>query len=412
LGVTPRRAVRLLFAAASVLSLATPEPLAGQARPAIGMDEAVAIAMRENPDMVLARLRMDSAHGERRIARALPALSVGAVPQVPYQYTVSAPLDVGPQRIYRTRAAGAGARAAGQDALDARRQVVFAVRSAFEDVLLSEAQREVARERQDIVRQLLAADSARLRGGDVPARDVVRTEVELARADADLARADALVHEARLALELLLGVDRPDTAFAVRGDLAYRPVPIPTDSLTGLAEQHRPDLRAARERTEQSRALFGLAGAELFPTPTLSLVYQRGTPFDNGSNYALGIGLSLPLLYWNGGERERGRAGMEAAGAVERRTRAAAANDVQTALDAWRAARGLAERYEGGLLARSQAALETSRYAYRAGAASLLELLDAIRVYADVRTDYSTAVHDYWVSVFALARATGTEFTP
>src|ERR1019366_10181499 len=163
---------------------------------------------------------------------------------------------------------------------------------------------------------------------------------------------------------------QPDTAFTVSGALAWRRVDIPVDSLAALAERNRPDVRTARTRTEQSHAILGYATAELVPTPIASLIYQNGVPFGNGSNYALGLGVSLPLLYWYGGERERGRAGGDAAEVAERQTRAQGANDVQTALDAWRSARGLAERYESGLVTKSEAALETARYAYRTGASS------------------------------------------
>ena len=82
------------------------------------------------------------------------------------------------------------------------------------------------------------------------------------------------------------------------------------------------------------------------------------------------------------------------------------------ALDAYRSARGLAERYEGGLLAQADSALEMARYAYRAGTASLIDLLDAIRTYADTRADYNIAVHDYWVAVYGLDRAVGKDLLP
>jgi len=85
---------------------------------------------------------------------------------------------------------------------------------------------------------------------------------------------------------------------------------------------------------------------------------------------------------------------------------------VATALDAYRSARGLAERYGGGLLAKADSVLETARYAYSTGATSLLDLLEAIRTYADTRADYNTAVHDYWVSVYALDRAVGKDIVP
>ena len=365
----------------------------------------------------LGRLRNDDGNldfeqgGERRIARALPPLALASVPQVPWQYSISVPIDIGPQRYLRSRAAGDAMRAAEADEADARRIVTFAVRQAFADVLLAETTREVAREERGLFARVLAADSARHRAGDVPERDVTKAELELLRADAALTRADAQVHAARLALQLLMGRTVPDTGAGVRGDLTYRPVVLP-DSLLALAARRRPDVRAMAARVGQSRALANLSVAQLAPTPTAALVYQSGTPFTNGSPYAFGLAVQLPLLYWNSGERERSRAGLAAAEVAVRRNHAQLANDVLTAVDAYRQAKSLTERYQGGLLARATAALETTRYAYQAGAASLLELIEAIRTDGAVRIDDATARHNYWVAVYALCSATATELMP
>ncbi|MFI5214660.1 MAG: TolC family protein, partial [Gemmatimonadales bacterium] len=405
----------LRVAGALSFQLLSPPALGAQAPPsAPDPRDVVAIALRHNPDILAARLRTDSAVGEQRIARAIPNPVVNSAPNQPWQYTVTVPLDVTPQRFLRTRAAARASDAALSDAADVVRQVTFAVRQAYVDVLLAEQQRELATERRDIFRQLLAADSARLRAGDVPQRDVIKAELELARADADRMRSDAQVHAARLALQLLMGVGTHDTAFTVAGGLAYAPVEIPADSLEALAAQ-RPDLQAAHARVEQSAALRSLANSLWIPLPELTYSYQhggqfaRGDLFTNGSSYALGFGFSLPLFYWNGGERQRSAAGLEQATVATRHVEAQVANDVATALDGYRSARSLAERYEGGLLAEARSVLETARYAYGTGAISLLELLDAIATWSDTRSDYITAVHDYWVSVYGLSRAVGRD---
>jgi outer membrane protein, heavy metal efflux system len=406
---------------AAVLSLTLMAPGHGfaqtnQFRP--GLDEVIVIALRRNPDILAARLRVDSAHGEQRIARALPNPVLNSAPNQPWQYTVTMPLDLTPLRLLRTRAAGRGADAARADAADVVRQVTFAVRQAFYDVLLAEQQRGLAAERRDIFRQLLQADSVRARAGDLPQRDVTRAELEYAHAEGDLVRADAQVHGQRLALQLLMGLTAPDTGFAVSGDLVYRPLAIPVDSLRLLAMTLRPDARAAAERVAQSDALRGVAANLWIPLPELQFSHQHGGVFapgdlfTNGSSNALGVGFTMPLLYWNGGERERSRAGLEQAHVTTERVQAQVAADVAIALDGYRSAQSLAERYEGGLMAKAQAVLETARYAYGTGATSLLELLDAIRVYGDTRADFNTAVHDYWVSVYALDRAVGRELVP
>ena len=392
-------------------------PVRAQQPAAWTLERVLAVALRQNADILTARLRVDSAHGEQQIARAIPNPVLNSAPNQPWQYTVTLPLDVTPLRFLRTRAAGRGADAARSDVADVVRQVSFAVRQAFYDLMLAERQRELAGERREIFRQLLTADSARLRSGDIAQRDVTRAEVEYARAEADLLRADAQLHAARLTLQLLMGVAAPDTGFAVTGELAYRPVAIPVESLSAVAASLRPDVRAAQERVAQSEAPSTLAGRLWIPLPQVTFSHSSG-PFDrgellsNGTANAVGFGFTMPFLYWNGGERERSRAGLQQAQVASRRVQAQVATDLAMALDAYRSARGLAERYEGGLLAQADSALEMARYAYRAGTASLIDLLDAIRTYADTRADYNIAVHDYWVAVYGLDRAVGKDLLP
>jgi cobalt-zinc-cadmium efflux system outer membrane protein len=399
------------------LQLTTRPSAAQTASAAPTLADVVTIALRTNPDLVLARLRADSAHGGQRIARALPNPQLGSAPNQPWQYTLTLPLDVTPQRFFRTRAAARGTDAARDDVIDVERQVRFGVRQAFLDVLLAERQRDLASERRDIFRRLLAADSARLHAGDIPERDLTKAELEEARADADYLRAVGQVHATRLALQLLMGSTAPDTGFQIAGDLAYRAVDVPVDSLSQFAMRSRPDVHAAGERLEQSQANSGLATAALFPLPVLTFshsaqIFPKGDLFTFGTRNSIGFGFTFPLFYFNGGERQLARAAVEQARVSVRRLDAEVANDVATALDAYRSSRTLSERYESGLLARAQSVLETARYAYGTGAVSLLELLDAIATWSDTRAAYFGALHDYWISVYAVDRAVGTDFTP
>ncbi|HWC74592.1 MAG TPA: TolC family protein [Gemmatimonadales bacterium] len=392
--------------------------IAASALPAQGptLREALQIARQHNADILSARFRIDSAQGEQKIARAFPNPAFSSNPNQPWNYSVTLPLDFTPERWFRTRAAGHGTAAANWDAADMERQITFQLCQAFTDVLLSERLRELATERHDILRQVLLADSARLRAGDLPERDVNKAELELARAEAEMQRAAAHVHATRLALQLLMGVTPPDTAFGVSGDLAYAPVEIPVDSLRGIASR-RPDLRAAQDRVAQTRSLHSLATAQWIPVPIVS--FTRATApfgtdglFSNGTRNAIGFGFTVPLWDWNGGARDRSRAGVAQAQLEATHLEAQVANDIATAVDAYRSARLLAERYEGGLLDRARRSLETARYAYGSGAISLLELLDAIGTWSDTRSDYYTALHDYWISVYAVGNAAGRDFIP
>ena len=370
---------------------------------------ALARALTNNPDVVTSRLRIDSARAERLIARALPNPTLSATPGNPSQYGVQLPLDVAPSRHFRVKVSREGEDAAQFDARDAERQITFAVRQAFFDILLADSLHALAADQAAGFRRLLAADSARLHAGSIAERDVVTTRLQLAHAEAVLARSEVQQHAVRLALEALMG-SAPDTSLLITGRLEYRAIGVNADSLSIAALARRPDLAAAAARVEQSASAVSLARASLIPVPVIGGVYQPAQPFASGSHYAPSVGFTIPVLYAFRGERARAHAALTAARVSGERTRLQIRSDVSAAYDTYLTARELADRYACGLLADAQGALDASRYAYDRGATSLPDLLESIRAYGDTRSDYLTAVHDFWVSIFALERAVGEDF--
>lgn len=399
-------AMRCGLAALVALPLST-SPLVAQR--SATLSQAITAALRDNPDVLTARGTLDSARSERRIAGASPNPTLMAVPNSPYQYAVSLPLDFMPSRFHRTQAASIGVDASEFDRRDMSRQVRVTVARSFYDILLAQERRTLARARVSAVTQLLAADSARFRAGDVPARNLVRSEVELARADAELARRNVDVQVARGVLQALMGVTRPDTGFVAVGSLDYRALAIPADSLGPLAVLHRDDLKAAMERVNGSRATQQLASSLVLPPPILSFVRQYTAPFESGHYYSLGLAFDLPVFNLHGGERARAAAGVENARVAQRRTAISVQRDVAAAQAEFRIQQALVERYQSGLLRRIDESLDAVRYAYSRGANSLLDVLDAVRSQEEVRSDYVGALHDYWVSVYALDAAVGTD---
>ncbi len=397
----------LLFMPRLLTAQAAPDA-AGERHP-MTLADVLEVALRQNPDLGIAQATLDSARAESRVARAWPNPMYAAIPGTPYQYGVTMPIDVGPQRLYRTRASARGVDASRADQRDVTRQVTFNVQRAFVDALLADTLETISRGRREVVRQVLIADSVRLRSGDLAARDLFRVEGELARADADLVRAHTAALSARLTLQVLMGIS-PDTTFTIAGALRFVPTDVPDDSaLVQNALSRRPDAAASAVRVEQSRAQRNAAAASLVPTPQLSYVRQYSAPFESGRYYAFGIAVEVPVLNLYSGQRERAAAGAAAATFAQRRVTAQIRRDVTAAAADLRAQRGLVQRLESGLLAKTDAAVEATRYAYGRGATSLLDVLDATRSQQEVRIDYFTALHDYSVSVYALNAAVGAD---
>jgi outer membrane protein, heavy metal efflux system len=405
---------RIPFFALLFALISTPaRPLAAQAgaisQQPLTLDQVLARALRENPDVRLARLRADSSKAEVRIARSYANPELAITPNNPWQYSVAAPFDVGPQRTYRVRTADDGLQASAHDVRDAERIMRFTVRSAFYDLVLADSMRELTREQHDIFRDVLAADSASVRAGNIPERNLVKSELELAKADADLSRANASVRAARLALQAAMGIAHPDTGFRVSGTLAMRPIPALSVSLNDSTVSLRSDVKAAELRTQASVDAKKFATSLLVPVPGLLLVQQRDEPFPNGQHYAFGISAEIPVWNWFSGERERADASVKASHVAEEQIRVQAYTEVATAIDEFRAAEQLALRFDAGLLTKARSAFETARFAYTAGAISYVDFLDAVRTYGEIRADAVTAGHDYWVSAYAVSRALDRE---
>ncbi len=380
-----------------------------QSAAGITLPEAIRRALRENPDVLVSRATVDSAVAERHIAGALPNPVLAGLPNSPYQYSATIALDVTPQRYYRTRTASLGASAVSFDQHDVDRQVTLNVARSFYDALLGQEKLKLAIANRDAIAQILRADSARFEAGDVPALSLSRSEVELVRADADLERQRGEVRADRLALETAIGAEHTDTSFSALGTLDYKSSNVNGDSALAIARAHRPDLLAARERVTQSQSAKSAAASLLFPTPQFSYVRQTGGPFDTGHFYSYGLSFELPSLNVYRGERERAAAGATAAAVNARRADAQVERDVVSAYAEYDAQRRLVERYRAGLLAKVDTGVAAVQYAYSRGAVSLLEVLDAVRAQQDVRTEYLTALHDYWVSVYALNAAAASD---
>jgi cobalt-zinc-cadmium efflux system outer membrane protein len=272
--------------------------------------------------------------------------------------------------------------------------------------MLADARRSIVSARQAIIRQIVAADSARVRAGDLPERSLIRSGVELVRAEADAARAGVDAQTTRLTLQGVMGVVAPDTALRLAGALTYTPVAIDSGDAS-VTVARRPDVAASRTREEQSSAMEQLAKSAIIPVPQLSYVRQRGAPFESGRYYAWGLGVELPLFNQYHAQRERAAAGRAAASLVRHRVEAQASREVVSARAERHAQEALVKRYESGVIAKVAQNVEATRYAYSRGAVSLLEVLDALRAQQDVMTDYYTALHDYWIAVAVLRAAQG-----
>ncbi len=189
------------------------------------------------------------------------------------------------------------------------RDLVYAVRQSFVDVLRA---REEALLQQESVRQLqdyLDLVNRLARGGTASSTDVLKTDLQLANARLALHRAEESGESSMITLKETVGVPA-DTVVAVRGSLEdlSKQMRGSVDS----ARWHQPasNLDLAQAERELSRSLLDIQLARHETNPTLSLVADAGlvTSGDNlrlpveqrepVMGFSVGMSLEIPLFTW------------------------------------------------------------------------------------------------------------------
>ncbi len=311
----------------------------------------------------------------------------------------------------RAEAAQAVARAKSEIA---RRGLAVTVSQAYYGYIA--AQRKYASEQRanDEAQRFMDISEKLEKGGEVAHSDVVKARIQFQQQQRDLREAELGMNRARLDLAVLLFPDFTEN-FAVVDDTST-PEALPTfEEVTVAATRNNPDLRAAQEALRQARRdVVGAWGGVL---PSLGFDYWYGidaahfaTRTDGFSNLgsSAAITLQLPIWSWGANTAKLKQASLQKKQAVVELSaaqRTLLAN-IREFYDEARAARDELE-----LLASSaQMAAESLRLTnlrYRAGEATVLEVVDAQNTLTSAANAYNDGQVRMRVSVANLQTLTG-----
>lgn len=399
------------------------------------LDEVLALFYQQNLDLIAAQYNVDSAKADELIAAALPnpqfGIQVSEItgnPNVnslargcdhnnntscgPASYfTFSQLIEVANKRGLRMESSGFASMAAEADLRDALRIFGNMVKDAYYDLLMAQKNRWLAAEVARHYRELLDANRLRLKVGDLAEADYLRVKTEAARAESDVDSADALLAQARGALALLLRWSQQQVNFEVADVWPDNTLELSssTDEMIEQALQHRPDLQADQYRADQAKKQLELARNLKYPDVTLNAGYARD-PANNALNSAfVGFSVPLPLFYQYQGETDKAVVGLNQAQLEIEKNSMSIRQDVMTAVANWKSADQIAQRFQQGLLHDAQAVRDSAELAFRKGATSVLELIDAQRTYKTVMRDYYAAQVNRANAYYDLEKALGVE---
>ncbi len=411
------------------------EPRRGQAGPSpsggkLTLPEAKQLALERNWDLLAAAVGVDAATAQKIVAREFPnpTLSLSTFKINVDNHPSSTPegngiwdrsydtifainqlFEIGGKRRSRKLSAQAGYEAARAQFLDAKRTLDLAVAKAYVAAAQAEENVRVLRQSAESLREEARIAEVRLRAGEISASDKSQIDIGAERFELDARAAESTSAQARVALEVLLGVPRPEGKIELSqglDTLVANAPPVPANA----EPSWRPDVLALEAAWRKSQADLRLQKANRIPDPTVLAQYEHEPP---DTPNTLGFGVSFPLPLWNRnqGQIKAADAAREQARLAYEKARAQAGADIATASLSYQEALKRWQSYRDSIRPKSEQVRKTVAYAYEKGGASLLDLLSTQRVDNEVRLAAAQAQNDLLIANAALNAAT-TQIKP
>ncbi len=425
----PHRIAGVLALLAAALLDAASTAAQPQSPGEMTVEELVARALADNPDLRAARTEINAALGRLRQAglRPNPMLELGGQkalsPDNNLTAAVTLPLDLNGRREGRVGVAERELEMRRAQVADRERRLRADVRMKAGELLAARRNLGVTEELLQVNRKALGLVQERVRQGATPPLEENLMLVEVNRLDASRQLQVSRVEVATLQLKALAGMP-PDAPLSVRGELAPGLPGFQRDEAVRQALTARPDLEAARADTAMARAKIRKEEAEGRWDASVSVGYMRQDfGFDlqgiaaNGQTrpiqdvfhyFGAGVSIMLPVRNRNQGNIAAARAEAEGADRRVQFVELTIRQEVDAALAQYEAARRSLDIYERGVRDVARRNLDVVRQTYELGRVALLDVIAEQRRYIDIENGYTEVLKQVYDTVVGIELAVGT----
>ncbi len=407
--------MRPTLPAALLLAALCLPPLHAAAQEPLTLQDALARASAQNPELKAAESRIKAASARETQAAAWPnpnlTLGLDEAPfAAPLSGSLSAgisqPLLFGGPRAARIDAAKLDHELAELDRNVLRLDLATRVKQAYARMLYAQESLRNAQLGAEASETLLEAIRKRFEAGQVARGEVLRAEVERDRAKRVLSGAEGKLRQERGRLNVLMGR-------TAQGAIAIQTLPIPSDadlpplaslvtrSLESRAELHQAELAIRREAVLRRVAQSGMwTGTEV---SVVASTY--------GGQPGFSTALTVPIpFYRQQGEVQEAEANRQRAEAEREALRHRITLEVEEAYQEAVSAAKEAELFRKSYLPQAERLSNNAQRRFTAGESSGLEVIEARNALRETRGEYHEAVLAYRLAVARLERVSGLEF--
>ena len=424
----PLRARNLAkLAGFSVFLLFLAQVALAQSPTLITLDEAIDLALAHNHALKATRTLILQNQAQEITANLRPNPTLGAdsqfIPVFSPQFFSGDNLDQtqqfdlgigylferGHKRQRRLQAARDQTAVTRAQVMDAERTLAFNVGQQFVSVLLAESTLQFALQDLKSFQQTVDISEYQFKAGYIGEGDYLKIKLQLLQFQTDVSSARLAKVQALVGLRELLGYDAVPANFDVMGDLGYRPLKAGLEDLQAQALRERPDFREAQlgVTAAQSQILLAKANAKVDVTGTYDFTHVSGE-----NTASIFVNFPLPIFDRNQGEIARTNYALSQAQEQQNSASDTVLSDVSNAYEAVKSNDEVVQLYTSGYLKQAEDSRDISEYAYKRGAASLLDFLDAERSYRSTQLAYRQALASYMTALEQLKEAVGTRNLP
>lgn len=379
----------------------------------LSLQQAIDLALRQNPQLVLAQQEISAAQGQSVLAAALPPAEIfSRLNEISFDPAAPDEIEIGLSQSFEFPGKRSNRKAvalAGRQIAElqlARLRILLTAevkKSYYENLLAGEnlASQRFAVQLLDDLQRLL---TERYQSGAASYVDVVRSRIELGRGRSELAAAQQEQITALSKLNLLLG-RQSSQPLQLSDSLTYAPLAPPRDSIFIFQQSNLRQIFAATvERQRRALRLAQLAGR---PDFSLGASFQRvaeNPPFtvaqpegETVNAFGIEAGISLPLFNRAAPKGEMQIAQAELAAAETRLAyfEQQLRRNFEVAFAAVEATEKQVLEFRDIVLPESQNAVNAAVAAYQSSQLSLTDLLDIYRTARQARLEKSRAIFNY-----------------
>ena len=374
-------------------------------------------AQRPNPQLTLGAVNLSRDLGSGRLWDKT----------FDHQVRIDQLIERGDKPGLRVAAADALRAAAQADLAEVLRQSRLTTLRNYHDLRAALARRAELQATATLYDESRRALERRVAAGDAAPLDAVRFQLDALRLQADLRQAVADARVLRLQMASMIGAETQAEQLTPTPLELSMPKPTPSELTTPKPTpqesvaldaasppanlDRRPDVLAAQARLDAARAARALARALKTRDVSVGVQLDRYPVSDtntSGTGNTLSLVVSIPLFVRHAyeGENARAEADVNSAEEVLRRVRVAAQTDVERASGLRQAAQLRRRLIALELLPAAERVASGAELAYRRGASSVLDVLDARRALRAAYIERITAEADFAKAASELDAAT------